>query len=217
MKLPTDPKERNQIFALIGLVAAGVCVGIFFAFKSLSTSKDRMRREIEDLESKITQADAKIKRMAVDEVDNEAAVKEILETSDKYVLPSVLGNYQLPATDILEGYAKELGLEMEPVRGLDKASIPASAESVFGMYTARVSLNCGMHDLVKFLHKLETENPYLCVSSIQITERRAMDPNRPQVSFEIQWPVWNDPEMRTKMEEQLKEKQGSAVNEGGQS
>ena len=35
MKLPDDPKERNQIFVLIGIVAVAVCVGIFFGFRTV--------------------------------------------------------------------------------------------------------------------------------------------------------------------------------------
>jgi len=203
MKLPTDPKERNQIFVLIGLVAAGVCVGIFFGFKSLNGAKVQMSRQIEELEGNLKKADAKIQRMAVDENDNAAAVKEILEISDKYVLTSVLGNYRLVAGDILEACSKELGLEMEPVRELGKGTIPSSGSTTFGIYTVRVSLNCGMHDLVRFLHKLETENPYLCITGLQITERRNIDKDKPMVSFEVQWPIWNDPEIRTKLEEQM--------------
>jgi hypothetical protein len=209
MKLPADPKERNQILALVGLVAAGVCVGIFFGFKSLATSKENLRREIEELEANIGKADAKIKRMAVDETDNKAALAEILEISDKFVLPEVLGNYQLPARDILEGYSKDLDLDMDPVRGLGKATVPSSSKGAFGTYTARVSLNCGMHDLVRFLHKLESDNPYLCITGVQITERRNVDKDKPQVSFEVQWPVWNDLEMKTKFEEQMNEEDGS--------
>ncbi len=205
MKLPTDPKERNQILALIGLVAVGVCVGIFFGFKSLNASKDNLSRDIEELESSLSKADAKIKRMAVDEVDNEAAVKDILDISDKYVLSPRLGNYQLSARDILEAYADELGLEMDPVRGMGEGTVPSATKGAFGTYTARVSLYCGMHDLIRFLHRLETDNPYLCITGVQITERRAADKDRPQVSFEVQWPIWNDPEAKTKLEERIKE------------
>lgn len=210
MKLPTDPKERNQILVLIGLVAAGVCVGIFFGFKSLSTSKDNLGRQIEEIESTLSKADAKIKRMAVDEVDNAAAVKEILEIADKYVLSPRLGNYQLPAREILEGYAEELGLEMDPVRGLGESTVPSATKGTFGAYTARVSLYCGMHDLIKFIHKLESDNPYLCITGVQITERRDTNKDKAQVSFEVQWPIWNDLEMKTKLQDQMKEAAGSA-------
>ena len=218
MKLPTDPKERNQIFVLIGLAVVGVCVGIFFAFKTLSDSKAGLQKEIEELESTIKKADAKIKRMAIDKVDNDAAVKEILEISDDYVLTSVLGNYQLPAREILEGYAKELNLEMEPVRGMGQAPIPyPSGKGAFDLYSARVSLTCGMHDLVRFLHKIETGNPYACVVGITVTERRAQDKDNPQVSFQLQWPVWADAAARDKLVEQLEESAGTTAEGGSES
>ena len=218
MKLPTDPKERNQIFVLIGLFVVGVCVGIFFAFKTLSDSKDGLKKEIEELELTIKKADAKIKRMAIDKVDNDAAVKEILEISDDYVLTSVLGNYQLPAREILEGYAKDLNLEMEPVRGMGQAPIPyPSGKGAFDLYSARVSLTCGMHDLVRFLHKIETGNPYACVVGITVTERRAQDKDNPQVSFQLQWPVWADAAARDKLVEQLEESAGTTAEGGSES
>lgn len=202
MKLPADPKERNQIFILIGIVAVGLCVGIFFAFKSLGDAKKSMLVRIEELESTLKKADAKIQRMQVDKVDNDVAVKEILEISDKYVLTSVLGNYQLVARDILEEIAQDLELPIEPVRELGQADVPYSkGAGVFKGYTARVSLNCGLHDLVKYLHKLETENPYLCVTGISIVERHKDDPNLHQVSFEVQWPIWSDPELGDKLVE----------------
>lgn len=206
MKLPTDPKERNQILVLIGLVAVGLCVGIFFAFKSLTTSKQVMRDRIEELEGKIQKADLKIKRMVADKRDNDIAVKEILEISNKHILASVLGNYQLVARDILDGYARELGLKMEPVRELGQGAIPyPGGDSAFMGYTARVTLFCGMHDLVKFLNKLETGNPYLCVTGISITQQSDKDPDRHIVSFEVQWPIWAKPEMKDKLNEQLKD------------
>lgn len=213
MKLPTDPKERTQILVLIGLVAVGVCVGIFFAFKSLADSKKEMLVKIEELDSSLSKADAKIKRMQVDAVDNEAAVKEILDVSEDYVLTSVLGNYQLVARDILEGIAKELELEIEPVRELGQAEIPyARGPGVFNGYTARVTLFCGMHDLVKYLQKLEAQNPYLCVTGITIVERHRQSPNLHQVSFDVQWPVWSDPELKDKLVERSK---GDSLEEGG--
>ena len=218
MKLPTDPKERNQMFILIGLVVVGVCAGIFFGVKSLNDAKATLRTEIEDLETTIRKADGKIKRMAIDKVDNDAAVKEILEISDKYVLTAVLGNYQLPAREILEAYAKDLNLEMEPVRGMGQAPIPyPSGKGAFEVYSARVSLNCGMHDLVRFLHKVETGNPYASVAGITISERRAQDKDKAQVSFQLQWPIWADAAAREKLVEQLKKSSGSVAAGGADS
>lgn len=213
MKLPADPKERQQIFILIGIVALGACIGIFFAFKSLSASKKGMLARIEEMESSLNKSDLKIKRMQIDKVDNDAAVKEILEISDKYVLTSVLGNYQLVARDIIEAIAGDLDLTIEPVRELGQAVIPyAAGAGAFQGYTARVSLNCGMHDLVKFLHRLETENPYLCVTGISIVERNKQDPNLHQVSFEVQWPIWADPEAKDKL---VARSRGNISEEGG--
>jgi HPt (histidine-containing phosphotransfer) domain-containing protein len=218
MKLPTDPKERNQMFILIGLVVVGVCAGIFFGFKFLNDAKATLRTEIEELETTIRKADGKIKRMAIDKVDNDAAVKEILEISDKYVLTAVLGNYQLPAREILEAYAKDLNLEMEPVRGMGQAPIPyPSGKGAFEVYSARVSLNCGMHELIRFLHRIETSNPYASVTAITISERRAQDKERAQVSFQLQWPIWADAAQREKLIEQLKEASGPVAAGGADS
>jgi HPt (histidine-containing phosphotransfer) domain-containing protein len=219
MKLPTDPKERNQIFVLIGLVVVGVCVGIFFGFKSLNDAKTTLRKEIEENETTIRKADGKIKRMAIDNVDNDAAVKEILEISDKYVLIPKLGNnYQLPSREILEGCAKDLDLKIEPVRGLGQAPIPyPSGKGAFDVYSARVSLNCGMHELIRFLHRIETSNPYASVTAITISERRAQDKERAQVSFQLQWPIWADAAQREKLIEQLKEASGPVAAGGADS
>lgn len=209
MKLPSDPKERNQILVLIGLVAIGVCVGIFFGFKQLASAKKNVAQSIEETETELKKADAKIKRMAVDKVDNDAAVKEILDISDKYILTSVLGNYQLVARDILESASRELGLKIEPVRELGQGTIPyPSGPGDFKTYTARVSMNCGMHDLIKYLHKLESENPYLSITGISITERTVQSKDEHQVSFEVQWPIWGDPAVKDKLEVQLKEDSG---------
>ncbi len=209
MKLPSDPKERNQILALIGIVAIAVCAGIFFGFKQLGVAKKNVQKTIEEVESKLKKADAKIQRMSVDKVDNDAAIKEILDISDDYILASVLGNYQLVARDILEGASKELGLKIEPVRELGKGTVPyPSGPGAFKTYTARVSLNCGMHDLVKFLHKLESGNPYLCVTGLTVTERTSQSKDEHQVSFEVQWPIWDDPAVKDKLLEQLKEESG---------
>ncbi|MCX7590005.1 MAG: hypothetical protein N2255_00085, partial [Kiritimatiellae bacterium] len=76
---------------------------------------------------------------------------------------------------------------------------------------ARATLRTGLFDLVRLLSALETANPYLCVVSLSITPQTAGDPERHNVSFDVQWPVWNDENTLIDLERQFQEEMSPEV------
>ena len=77
-------------------------------------------------------------------------------------------------------------------------------EAALKSYNLRVTLNTGVHNLIRFLKGIEEGNPYITLSNLSIGARKE-DPANHAISFEIQWPVWAEPTMGETLETRLKE------------
>lgn len=207
MKLPEDKKERTKILVLI---AIGVVVVLYLAIIGVVNPALRKKNErtvrVQELRDDLKKARREISRMPRDRKQNDKTVAKIREVADKYVLRSRLGNFLLGGRETIERHAKNVDVELETVREIGIAEIPQSGKkksgNAFKSYTIRVAVNCGFHDLLRLLRQLEKSNPYLCVSSVGITERSGT-PAKHTVSFDVQWPIWADNEMASKLEQQL--------------
>ncbi|MFC1496933.1 hypothetical protein ACFLS1_00480 [Verrucomicrobiota bacterium] len=207
MKLPTDKKERIKILILIFMGSALV---LWLTITGpvnhyLRTKKERIEK-IEKLNTDWKKARLEVSMISRDREETYDAVAKIKEASDKYVLLPRLGdNYLLGARDIVEKFTNELGLEIDSTKEIGRVDIPkGGGVNTFKAYTAQFDIQCGYHDLVKLLTKLEKSNPYACVSDLQITLQRN-DRIKHHVNFKVQWPIWIDSEIPKKLPEQLAE------------
>ncbi len=210
MKLPDDKQQRVKIFVMIGLGAAlvvlGIVQGIISPLRNLRTK--RMAR-MEECQRGVNRARKEIKKAARSFTQRMEALDGIKNASDQYILHPVLGNYLLEATGIIDAHADALGIAIDPVREVAISDIPRNADAkedrLLKAYTVRVNMVAPYHDAFALLREIENQNPYVCITSIMIRPRPGVDLDKHNISIEVQWPVWADPEFPSEIEEQLKE------------
>ena len=199
-----------QVLALVFIGAAGVLFAVvqlgITPFLRARTEKIQRLAELRDA---IADAGLEITRMERDREENREVVLEIKEFTDRHVLRRRLGNLLLGATEVIESHAALMNrASVDAIREVGVADLPTAkkkaSDSTFRLYTVRVTMQAGIHDILRFIQALETENPCVCVSSLGI-ESRTADMARHLVTMEIQWPVWADPALPEELMEQLKE------------
>ncbi len=129
---------------------------------------------------------------------NRDLIDHLLDVSEarRHILRPNLGNYLLVATDIIEQAADALGLEVDSIDETTPVGAHVSSHGEadpngprFKAYNVNVTLSCSLHDLVRFIRRLEEANPYLCITRLGVIARPAT-PEVHAASFDIEWPVW---------------------------
>ncbi|NQT92127.1 MAG: hypothetical protein HQ559_05145 [Lentisphaerae bacterium] len=222
MKLPEQKQDRMKVLAFVFIGAAGVLYAIVqLGITPFLRSRTEKIQRLAELHSAIEDAGLEITRMEKDQEQNREIVLQILDFTGQHVLRRRLGNLLLGATEVIESHAALMTRgTIDSIREVGVADLPApkkkASNSVFRLYTVRVTMQAGLHDLLRFIQSLENENPCLCVSSIGI-ETRTMERARHLVSIEIQWPVWANPELPAELVEQIEEEEketGAATASG---
>jgi len=219
MKLPTDKKQRMQIFALIGIGAVILIYVLFsFVWTPFQAKKKEIRETIAQLTEQIDKAEAEIRLMDRDHRANIEALQKIKELSDRCILKPRLTSYLLAARDVIDKHAENMGLTLEVKEGgiSDIISAPSGGKTVppLKIYTAYVMMNAGYNDAVRLLRALEQENELLCVSSMSILGDSSK-PDTHKIIFYVQWPIWTDSSMSDKLNEMLKAATEAAGIQGG--
>ncbi len=212
MKLPDDPKERKQLMILGAIMAAGLLFGVFKGADALLLSKKvDAEKKVEELEHKIRKAQKQIKRMNSMDKMNLDLIKEIKTVSSDYILRDQLGSYLLVAQEQMEDAARNSKTTIAPVQEIGIGKMPApppqqqfSAEGkelpmgppatyALRHYTARITVENGLHDMIRIIKEAERVNPYFCVSGIEIIAQEET-PGKHEMTFDAQWPIWDDNE-----------------------
>lgn len=211
MKLPEDPKERIKILVLVGIgVVAVIYTAIALVIKPLFSAEERYRKEIADVNESLMASQRDMNHMLQEREGNTRSLNAIVEISDRQrlILHPRLGNYELGAREFLEGVAQRTGVTMASIREIGVTQMPQSpdlkTEKALKFYTLRVNMEGGLHDLMRMLATLETDNPYIGLSSLTINTRPEM-PAKHQIDIELQWPVWADPKMNEIIKQRLEE------------
>jgi hypothetical protein len=212
MQLPNDKQQRIKIAIVAVLATTLVLLGLWQGvLNPLSRSRKAKNARLVECQESIQQAREEIRAAARQFKLNMENVQAIKEVSDKYVLHPILGNYLLGATEIIERQARSLGLQMEPVRETGISEIPSprssKAPNALKSYTVRVSLDASYHDVVRFLREIENSNPYVSTVSLAIVGQPETNPEKHKVTFEVQWPIWADPETPSSLQQQTLEKE----------
>lgn len=211
MKLPEVKKEKLKIIMAIVLGAFfAVYAAIVVIVRPLLDKEKKRREEITELREKLEEADKDVSGMMRSRRQNTTILEEIVETASKRrcVLVPRLGNYQLGAKEYVERSAKEAGVEIESIREIGITQMPTAptkkSDNALKSYSQRISLQSSLHGLIRLMKSLEAGNPYLTASNLTIASRDN-DPGNHQISFELQWPVWTEPEMGVILENRLQE------------
>jgi len=89
-----------------------------------------------------------------------------------------------------------------PKAGKETEGKEKEPDPAFKSYVARVTLTCGFSELLDLTRGIEVENPYLCISQLSVSA----DPKEPtlhKIAFNVQWPIWADPELEQSLRQQL--------------
>ncbi len=199
MKLPAGKRERLQIFILGAIVAVGVIFGLFQIILKLSKSQKDTRGQISALEEKFTKANDEIEKargIQRKSADVKAAIRKF---SESYVLKAQFGNYFLNVQDFLRRLAVEEGIDDPQISEIGQLTLPArdtKTRRVFRIYSVQLSGFGGYEDVVDLIGAIETNNPYVFVSGIAISEQGG-DSERHSIGFRVQWPIWENPDIVT--------------------
>ncbi|MFO7871500.1 MAG: hypothetical protein R6V03_08725 [Kiritimatiellia bacterium] len=223
MKLPEDKNERKKVLMLIGLGTAAVIYGLYAgALKPLSAKKKQYESRIAEAEAFLKDASRDIEKMSEYHGTNRETLEELLSVADKYLLhPRLGGNYLLPATEELEKHRADLGIEFKNISEKGFTGVPkrpgSSRENMFRAYRVSVVLDCTYTDLLRFLRKIESDNPYVSVADLSVSGARKDNVELHSVKVDIQWPIWDDYRKPEELRRKLAEENapgGEKQNEG---
>ena len=198
MKLPDTKKERIQAIALIviGIIFIIYVSGSYAIRPMLKKINEQLNR-IEELNSKIEMVENVIHLVKLGKQVNNKVVSEIVQLTEtsNYIMKARLGNYLIGATELIEKAAKQEQIPIESIRELNISDIPGlnKSSNPFRLYTVKINVECGMHDLILLLKNIEASNPYLSISEINITGQSSKA-GQHTISFNVQWPIWQDEE-----------------------
>lgn len=239
MRLPENSQSRQKVLALIGLGAVAAAYGLWIGvYAPLLQSRDDAAAKGAAVETELQTSRAQIRRQAEMQRDLAATLRELRARSEQDMLHPRLGNYLLQAREILtqaglaagaEGIqVAEIGLVDPPKppkkappkadpeeKGAEKEGTPKEArtkEPVYRVkaYSARVTGECGTEAFLAWIRALEKANPLLAVSQITMVAQPEK-PLLPLVRFEVQWPVWVDPDMRERVRQKAAEVLGDVA------
>jgi len=209
MNLATDNRSRVKLI-LAAVIALCMIVYALFAFVVVPTRAKRAEtiEQIEGLEEDIEKAWTAIKRVAASRQANCETLAAVMEEAEGkcYVLRPRLGNYLLPASEVIHACAGACGVEIKTIAEGSLSVVPQTTTrktaNAFRSYTVRVSVECSYDELVRLLKCLEESNPYLCVCALNITGQGG-NPENHAIGFDLQWPTWADLGVPEKIKEEL--------------
>ncbi len=196
MNLKNLSKEQKQKYILLAVISvAGLFAVKQFALSPLLASHAKAVEELEQLKGKVESADALIKR--ADEITQQAAdVKLKLEAAARERIPAV-DNPLAWATRGIYAHARALGVDLESVSDLEVDAQGFTAKEqekrTFKPYGVRVVTQCSFEQLRQLIQALESSNPYVSVSGINIGSQ-PNTPERHQIMFNLEWPSWKNPQ-----------------------
>ena len=211
MRLPEDRKERIKVLILVGVGTIAVIYALIVGvMRPMANTRRERQARIEELNEQLEDAQRDMSRMLRDRQKNVEVLKEIVEIAarDGVILQPRLGNYELGAVAFIEQRAAEAGVKVNAINEIGITQIPKNpqkkTENAIKAYNMRISLEAGVHDLIRLLASIEDANPYIAITRIDV-QTRMQNPARHSLTFELQWPVWSDPTTGETLETQLQE------------
>lgn len=214
MNLPENKTERIKLLIVAVLGAGAVVYGAVYGIgKPIIGKHQQYKKDIEQISRDLNDAKLHISHMERIRTENAAIVADIREIADKYLLRSRHGNFLIGARRLIERAAERADVQVQAVGEvgisvLDRGSDDGDEPSLKA-YAARAVAVCDIFELMSLLEVLETANPYLCVSRLEIMVN-PKEPRRHQVSFHVQWPVWSDPAVDADLKQQLSEAEATS-------
>jgi hypothetical protein len=194
MKLPENRKERVQVFVLIGIGAALALYALVQLLVSPYTAaRQKLNAVQEDLNRKIETARRVLLYAPAVKEEYESVTAEIEKTMASNVLRPVLGSYTVVVTETIETAARLAGIAVTEIQEVGTRELPRGKTAIktaeaFKSYAVQVSGDGSYEQVRAFLDKIETDNPFLCVTEIRITGR-SDKPEQHRVTIRVEWPI----------------------------
>ena len=199
MKLPDNRNDRIKVLVLVAVGSIGVVYGVAFGLiRPLMARNQKLTDDMDRINRNLGSSAVLISRIETTRAENIAIANEVRDISARYLLKPRHGNYLIGATRYMEQCTdpdsgiqsiNELGVSVLETR--EPSAGPDQPKKTFKSYTAEITAKCSMNALARLLNRVETGNPYLCVSKVQVTSDDR-DPQRHRVTFRVQWPIWGD-------------------------
>jgi hypothetical protein len=217
VKLPTNKKERIQVFVLMAIGGVAVLyAGVQLGIRPMIEKKAAYRQRIAQLGEDNSKAERKVQLMRRDLSDNRDALQTICKEADNYILKATIGeNYLLGVDDVLQRCSRAAKVPVGSPSEVGISDVPHNAaratRNVLKAYTARVTFRGGYSDMVRLLREIEATSPYVCVSAVTVSPQP--DPEVHAITIDIQWPIWAEKGMADRLKQQLAD---NAAAEGKQ-
>jgi hypothetical protein len=204
LALPADRNEKIKVLFMIGLFAAiGAFVLFNFGLNPFLEKAKKQKARLEELDQLLWRAENEINQIQRNRNRNLEALRSIRDVSEtqRFILRPSLGNYLLVAESLLLQIAEESGVTLSSIRetggppptGATANPRDRPSTAWFWPYSVSFSFHAGLHDAMRFIHHLQSHNPYLAITGIAISSGTRESPGQHGFSISVQWPVWRDP------------------------
>jgi len=182
-------KEQKQMIVLIGMVLLGSVVLLYiYVIGPFLKSGGQVSVELDTIRTQLKQSDEVMRSEKKVRTDYAVATSNLHTALERYVTP-----VESPlswATEKIYRQARLVGVDVESVNEATASTGGKTSQpnKNFVSYGVRLFTRCGYADLLKLIHALEDDNPYLCLTEIGITPQDR-NVQQHQVSITVEWPM----------------------------
>lgn len=195
MKLPTSPKERNQMLVLGGLLALlAAYAAVNLTVLPVLRSSASLRRELGELQEQLKLAEQSSRRLPRLTQEHAKLTVELTTLTNTYLLRPVLGSYQVQ--DLVDSFAQGTGFTVGSVREVGKQEVPrkqtaAQAPATFMRLAVEVNGSGSYSNVLMMIRRMEQMNPHIGLAELLIASQ-ADTPERHRVFLRLDWPIENE-------------------------
>ncbi|MCA1810331.1 MAG: hypothetical protein ABR497_03115 [Kiritimatiellia bacterium] len=187
----TKKTRMQMLIAGIALGAGLLFVLVNFlllpAIKGLKHDKSTLRKINDDLE--IARGVVRMRSEVLAQLENE---RDRLLALMPYVPLPVLGNYLLGMSERVREWGRLADLNITEITNNDVLSL-ADGDALFNIHRVRVTAFGEYQNLIDFLEIMDEHNPFVVVSSLNITARPG-SPEKHEIRLLLGWLVWVQPD-----------------------
>lgn len=193
--LDSNATKKTIVAAILGLAVAiyGIKAGVV---DPLNARMKRASGKLQEAESQQESARRYLMAIQPRRSRQKSAVEQMSRQKDNvdFVLEPSLGNYEIPAQQLVATWAQKAGLERPPQiqgRAIQQVRWPRSHQTkpLLAIFPVSVSFQAGLPAILRFINVIETENPACRISSLNLSANPA-SPASHQVTLTLEWPIW---------------------------
>lgn len=192
------PDQKKMLFLVVIALFTALFVLKTLVLAPMNKKWDLARKTIAELQTKVSNADRLIKSRQQLDQDLTQIKQELIALQDEN-LPPRHNRFSWASEPIYQA-GNDLGLDLavsDAGASGRSSSIPQSEKDAVKLsaclpYAVNIDVSCGYRDLAELIALLQTQNPHMGVSRLEITAETS-DPRNHWVSLRVEWPVWRYP------------------------